>query len=125
MESHRIKLLSEAYFNGWLDFQKRSPWHDSREEVILFLISQKLASDILEVRTIRDTIIAAALATTGSNDSLSAANNTFKTYGKYKFPSLFKDVKLDNKKEPLSKNEINDILSEHRKIVEAFNKKKK
>lgn len=127
MESRRIRLISEAYLNGWLDGKKRQSWNTSREEVILYLTEQRLYSEILAVKTSKDSSFAAGAIARGNIEPVKIADNDYKTYGKYKFPSLFENAKMEgsgNKKE-LTKEDIADLLVLHKKMIADFDKNKK
>ena len=59
-----------------------------------------------------------------------AAENCYKSYGKYKFPSLFENVSIDKSdkletKKNLSKEDIAELRSLHDKMVAQHNKLKK
>lgn len=87
-------------------------------------MEQHMSADILQLTTVKDTILAAAtLISKGSPELVKLSDNDFKSYGKYKFPSAFEDVKLEDlgKKPSLSKEDVAELLKEHNKVVEAYN----
>ncbi len=130
MESRRIRLLWTAFSNGWLDFKKRSSWNTSREEVIMYLAEQQLLSDICAVKTGRDAAMAEGLMQLKIN-GFNLAQNSYKDYQRFKFPSLVKDDNIDkvkavkNTKKGLTDKELKEVSAGLKSLVSVFNKDKK
>jgi hypothetical protein len=112
LESRRIRLLTTAFHNGWLDFKKRFKWDKSKEDIILWYTEQKLIAEVYALKTIKESIVATLIK------DLKFADQAFTDHLRFKLPSIVKESKLNKGKEISEKDKM-DLVKLHRGILKA------
>lgn len=94
MDSHRVVLLTEAFFAGWLDFEPKTPFDGLRESIVLRYTEKKLLEKLYEVITVSESSIAAGIKMTPQVLEHIATQRD--TYVETLLPFMIKKDKIDS-----------------------------
>ena len=118
MESRRIRLLSECYLNGWLDFKKRTRTSLLRENYLLDILEQELLGDMLHLKTVKDSSIVAGIVPHNAK-VVALPLKHYNEYLRLRLPYLHKNSNIES--EEIDKKELEQLktlLAQGKKQVE-------
>lgn len=111
-------MLRRAYFDGRLDFKKRTDFSNRREELILREVERDLLSEVYHLRTLVDTILVSGLS--DKKVALKYSEAGYNNYLQLQLPYLAKHNKIIGKDSEKSDMEFfKKALAEHRKKQNA------
>lgn len=130
MESQRVKLLTEAYLRGWLNFEYSQSLSRVREEIILSHLIDAEYFSLLQNKLFLEATLRAALAGNGQKNLFDPVYETHEQLIGLKLPSALATDTIENSPKPKSKNDrflkkqlSEEDIAEFSKIVKELNKK--
>jgi hypothetical protein len=119
LESQRVKLLTDGYLRGWLQFKYPQKTSQLREELVLSYLEEERLTEVLNSKLLVEALFCSSLEQK-SKEMIESVYSILKSLVGLKLPSITFEDKIESKPvKEMTKQE----MDEWRDIVNKLNNK--